>query len=286
MSSSIAKLTVKIPLWKPSKQKKLLAFLSYPVFYILNRPFFQKLNEFFYDFALRANGIAINFSGKHGLSVGEEKFIFRNINKKETGTIIDVGANAGSYAMLLHHIAPSARIYAFEPHPLTFSRLLATANGANVSVLNQAVGSEVGEFKLYDVGSLDGSTQASLDRSAVELFTSDIVEHNIKCTTIDCFMEQEKIDEIRLLKIDTEGNDLKVLQGARHSIEQKKIKIIQFEFIPANIATKTTMRDFYNALPGYRLYRLCINGEMMPLSTYSVKRCEIYVTHNLIATPI
>jgi hypothetical protein len=60
---------------------------------------------------------------------------------------------------------------------------------------------------------------------------------------------------------------------------------IQFEFIPANIITKTRMRDFMALLSGYRLHRICLNGELIPLAPYDVKRCEVYVMQNLIALP-
>jgi hypothetical protein len=43
------------------------------------------------------------------------------------------------------------------------------------------------------------------------------------------------------------------------------------------------MRDFFAALPGYRLHRLCLNGELLPLPDYDVKTCEIFVTQNLVA---
>ena len=61
--------------------------------------------------------------------------------------------------------------------------------------------------------------------------------------------------------------------------------MIQFEFIPANIATGATMHKFFEVLDGYRISRLCLNGDLLSLQPYNVKRCEIYVTHNLIAVP-
>jgi len=96
---------------------------------------------------------------------------------------------------------------------------------------------------------------------------------------------QTGIDHIDFLKIDTEGHDLSVLRGARIALRSKKIKMIQFEFIAANIATGATMHQFFEVLQGYRISRLCLNGSLRPFDHYDVKRCEIYVTHNLIAIP-
>lgn len=275
--------TTTTPLWQDSRAKRLVAALSYPVFYLLNRPAFERLNNALYDFALRCNGIAINFKGTQGLTVGEERFLHRYLTSNRTGVLLDVGANHGAYTRVLHTLAPTAQVYAFEPHPRTFVQLQKSTTLPNVLLINQAMGSEEGSLTLFDMAAEDGSTQASLSRAAVALFSSDLVEHRIACTTLDRFIEDHSIEKIALLKIDTEGFDLNVLKGASKAIAAKRIHAIQFEFIPANIATHVSMRDFYDALPGYKLHRLCINGELLPLRTYDVKRCEIYVTHNIIA---
>ena len=118
----------------------------------------------------------------------------------------------------------------------------------------------------------------------MEFFTSDIVTHEVECTTLDRFMKDAGIEMIDLLKIDTEGHDLSVLKGARQALHDRRIRMIQFEFIPANIATGATMHGFFAMLAGYRIYRICLNGDLWPLDIYDTKRCEIFVTQNLIAT--
>ena len=109
---------------------------------------------------------------------------------------------------------------------------------------------------------------------------------SVAIDTIDNFCQSHRISAIDILKIDTEGHDLSVLKGARNALCERKIGMIQFEFIPANIATGATMHGFFEVLQGYRISRLCLNGTLRSLEPYDVKRCEIYVTHNLIAMPI
>jgi FkbM family methyltransferase len=242
--------------------------------------------DLLYDFALRCAGIAITFGGKAGLTLAEEHFLARNKAKLQGGLLLDVGANHGAYARLLHKLAPTARIIAFEPHPRTFAVLRdLMTDMPSVSLVNEAVGDKTGKLNLYDFGFSDGSTQASLSEATIALYSSDIVAHSVDCTTIDDFMERSGVDRIDFLKIDTEGYDLSVLKGARKALSEHKIGMIQFEFIPANIATGATMRGFFEALRGYRISRLCLNGALRSLQPYDVKRCEIYVTQNLIALP-
>jgi FkbM family methyltransferase len=266
--------------------RRLVVALSYPLFLLLNRPGLQWFARAAYDFALRCNGVAINFPGAHGLTVGEERFLRKLLNGETGGVLFDVGANNGAYTRFMRLVSSSAQIYAFEPHPRTFAALRdRTVADAKLVLVNKAVSDTEGAIKLYDFAAQDGSTQASLDEDAVRLFTADTVAHDVLATTIDGFMAEQGLREIRFLKIDTEGFDIAVLRGARSALAARAIGAIQFEFIPANIARHVTMRDFFEVLDGYTIHRLCMNGALAPLVPYDVKRCEIYVTHNLVALP-
>jgi FkbM family methyltransferase len=279
--------SVHTPLWRASRLKSLLAKAAYPLVLMLNRPSMAWFGDLIYDVALRCNGIAITFGGKQGLTRAEENFLARNKARFQSGVLLDVGANHGAYSRLLYKLAPAARIIAFEPHPSTFAILSELMrNLPSVVLVNKAVGDEPGALTLYDFRFSDGSTQASLSEAAVALYSDDIVAHSVDCTTIDDFMTESGIGRIEFLKIDTEGHDLAVLKGARNALRDRRIGMIQFEFIPANVATGATMHGFFEALDGYRISRLCLNGELRLLEPYDVKRCEIYVTHNLIAIPV
>jgi hypothetical protein len=272
-------------LWSPSKPRRWLAMAAYPLVWAVNRPSAAWLAGAIYDLALRCNGIAINYPGRDGLTVAEERFLGRIAAEIKGGVVFDVGANVGAYSQALLRLAPGAEIHAFEPHPSTFRRLAKRLAGEEVTLCHQALSDHEAMLELYDFAAADGSTQASLSRAAVAIFDGDIVAHTVRSTTIDAYMTAMGIDHLALLKIDTEGLDLKVLQGAQRAIRERRIARIQFEFVPANIATHTTMRDVFEALPGYRIHRLCLNGALLPLFPYEVKRCEIYVTQNLVALP-
>jgi len=276
---------VRTPVWRESRGRRLAASLAYPLIHLVNRPSAAWFGRALYDLALRCNGIAIGFEGRHHLSIAEENFLRRIRPEIEGGVVLDVGANHGAYARMVRRVAPTATVHAFEPHPGTFAKLAERDAGTDICLVNAAMGDREGTLELYDFAADDGSTQASLSRDSVRFFAADIVSHKVRCTTLDSYLEAEGIARVDLLKIDTEGFDLAVLRGARRAIAEKRLRLIQFEFIPANIANHVTMRDFFEALPGYEIYRLCLNGSLLPLFPYDVKRCEIYITHNLIARP-
>lgn len=271
--------------YRHTRLKDWTAAAAIPVFGLLNRPSLRWLAEAVYDVALRWNGFAIGFKGKEGLSHPEEAFLKRFLPNVGPGVLMDVGANHGSYTLFLQRARPSASIYAFEPHPRSFALLQQRATLPNVHLVNAALSDTAGFVELYDFANNDGSTQASLSQEAVALFDANTVHHSVECTTLDAFAEAQGIEQIAFLKIDTEGFDINVLRGAQRLLSERRIGAIQFEFIPTNIALRVTMRDFFEILPGYRLHRLCVNGGLMPLEPYSVKRHEVFVIQNIIALP-
>lgn len=277
---------VQTALWRPSRLRQAVAQLAFPLAWLVNRPAGAWFGRALYDLALRCNGIAINYPGRHGLSRAEEAFLARIAPRLEGGVLLDVGANHGFYTDHLRRITPTARIHAFEPHPRSFARLAARLDAAVVTLVPAALGDSVGRMELFDFAARDGSTQASLSREAVAIYEDAITSHRIACTTLDAYLAEQGIGRVDFLKIDTEGHDLHVLRGAREAIAEQRLGIIQFEFVPANIATHVTMRDIFEALPGYAIHRLCLNGALLPLDPYDVKRCEIYVTQNLVALPV
>lgn len=268
--------------WKGSRGSRIAAKALYPLVWALNRPSMAWVGRAAYDVALRLNGIAITWKGKHGLTSAEEKLLRRLGPGFGRDVVMDVGANSGDYAIFVMKATPLARVLAFEPHPRTFRVMCDKMAGKGIEPFNLALGEVEGTVQLHDFATANGSTQASLSADAVSLYGEGVVSHDVECTTIDAFVAAKRIERIAYLKVDTEGHDLAVLRGARRALREKRIGMVQFEFIPANIATGVRMRDFFEVLEGYRIHRLCLNGALLPLD-YSVRHTEIFETQNLVA---
>jgi len=199
--------------------------------------------------------------------------------------ILDVGANVGKYSALARSLNQDVRIYAFEPHPVTYAVLEQTATSLNFTSINAAVGSEDGEITLYDYASNDGSSHASMYAGVIEGIHKGgkPVSHKCPILSLDGFCKERDIDEVRLLKIDVEGHEMAVLQGASRLITNKRVKMLHFEFNEMNIESRTYFKDFWDFLAAdYDIYRMLPDG-LVPIRNYSPVYCEIFAYQNIVA---
>jgi FkbM family methyltransferase len=218
--------------------------------------------------------------------ISGEKFLVdqvlpRLLTRKHT-VLFDVGANVGHYSKSLSSAFPSAQILAFEPVPQTFESLRARLTGSLVKCYPVGLSDAEGSAIIYDYDQAEGSEHASLFSGVFDLHRAKkIKEIHVPLITMDAFCAAEQISEIDFLKIDTEGNELRVLKGAQSLISKRAIRAIQFEFNEMNVVSRVFLRDFYDILPGYTFYRLLPEG-LLPLGQYS-SRNEIFAFQNILA---
>lgn len=202
--------------------------------YLFCREILYGFNFFLYRISLKGMGITIDTDGKKN---GEVRFLRNFLSKCENPIIFDIGANIGNYSAYILSSKTDAKVYAFEPHPLNYEKLLKLKNQyKNINTFNLGLSNEKGNSLIYDYANKDGSPKASLYKDVIEMqYDSPSVYHEIKMITIDDFVNDSNIDRIDLLKIDTEGHELEILKGAKNSLMKGIIGTIQFEFNYTNI---------------------------------------------------
>ena len=122
--------------------------------------------------------------------------------------VIDVGAYLGVYSIIASKVAPSARVIALEPNPWTFAKLkenLSLNAPANFELHNLAAGSSDAELEMT-VGS-DRLTSSGASISSGD--TEGLNAFKVQQVTLD-----QLVQRADLIKIDAEGWELPVLQGA------------------------------------------------------------------------
>jgi FkbM family methyltransferase len=131
----------------------------------------------------------------------------------EGGVVVDVGANLGFTALLFaKHVGPGGRIYAFEPSPPAYAKLLEVMEKnqlRNVQCFNLGCGSGRRRETLLVPPS---SGNATIRRAGVSL--ADVRrEINIEIDTLDHVI-LPLTPRVDFLKIDTEGFEDQVLAGS------------------------------------------------------------------------
>lgn len=183
--------------------------------------------------------------------------------------MIDVGAHIGGYSNAIFKANVNSNVLAFEPHPKTFMKLSENVNSKNFAPYNLGVGDDNDTLELFDYHDNDGSQHASLYIDVIEsIHKGNPVSHKVKVIRLDEFLEKENIKEVNLLKIDTEGNELKVLLGVKRFLLANKINAIHFEFNEMNIVSKASFKDFLDLLPKSRFYRVLPGGALVELNYY------------------
>jgi FkbM family methyltransferase len=195
---------------------------------------------------------------------------------------LDVGGNLGNWSAELKRVTPSARIVIFEPSKEAFGYLQARfANFNDVQCVNIALGKENTVSTLFADKSASGL--ASLTKRRVAHFGIDFnYEEEIKISTLDWWMSNEEvIQQPNVLKMDVEGHELDVLQGATKTLEN--LGIIQFEFGGSNIDTRTYFQDFWYFFQekGFEIHRLTPRGPIL-VEHYS-ENDEVFRPTNYIA---
>jgi FkbM family methyltransferase len=146
---------------------------------------------------------------------------------QELEIVMDVGANIGQTAYEVMKHFPKSHVYCFEPIPSTFNELVErTKIFPNVFPINIAFGDEI---ETLSIMAKPLSEQNTLVANTEEIVTENMELIEVKVETLDQFCEKNKISKINLLKIDTEGYEMKVLKGAENLITSGCIDYILIE---------------------------------------------------------
>ncbi len=146
----------------------------------------------------------------------DEEFLRRYLKEKDT--FVDVGANIGDLTLAAASvIGPNGRVYSLEAHPRTYGFLrknIALNNCPNVLLFNLALGDKESEIVFSD---LRGDDQNHVSENSRGI--------SVKMSRLDDVLLSES--HIQLLKIDVEGYEKFVLEGASRTLE--KVICIYFE---------------------------------------------------------
>jgi FkbM family methyltransferase len=169
--------------------------------------------------------------------------IHRSVTRNEKPLIFDVGANKGQSITRFRKLFPQATIHAFEPLKAEFQNLKERYETDPSVVLNNiALGEECVERDFYVTAKSANSSfnklnpasewlklRSSQFNTSAEGYTKEVQRTSIQ--TLDTYCAAAGIGAIDILKMDTQGYEDKVLEGAAQILAEKKVKTIETEIM-------------------------------------------------------
>jgi FkbM family methyltransferase len=195
--------------------------------------------------------------------------LIRRIARTNPSWCIDVGANVGDYSAALLS-SSGASVIAFEPLPAAYKRLggLRERYANRFFAFDVGLGQNAGVLELRypsDESVLASFSSAIKDVPYVK--TQRLLTHRVQVVTLDEFLlgpeAKLAVSQIDLLKIDVEGFEYEVLQGARRTIAEIKPHVIQIEFNLHQLFTGHTLLHFAKLLPDYTVWQLLPHGSCL-----------------------
>lgn len=158
---------------------------------------------------------------------GTESKLYSDVRThfRKTGqplVVLDIGANQGDFSSAILEALPESSIHAYEPSPQVFAVLQRRHEGNDRVICHRkAVGARTGSlpFELRpDDDKLGRLVSAASDHTV-----------DVEVTTVDQIRTEENIEMIGLLKTDTEGHEMQVLEGALSSFQKQRILAVMVE---------------------------------------------------------
>ena len=144
------------------------------------------------------------------------------------GIVLDIGAHTGIYSLAANNSIKKGQILSFEPHFLNFARLNLNLRGNGFStktMFMNTVGKENQIQPFSVMNNIDYLTSGGKIGNIKNQFTTQI-----QTIAIDSFLDKTARNNVKLIKIDVEGNEYQCLQGMIETIKSSK-PIIFFECI-------------------------------------------------------
>lgn len=150
----------------------------------------------------------------------------------------DIGAYTGNTAMGFLNAFPQADVYSFDPHPTAYSSVRKIKSN-RLHAYQLAISDKAGPAQFFvhrepvEGETVDGLSQNSGLDALTQFGQATAQKSNaitVQCQTVDQFCIDQRLKSVDLLKIDTEGHEDKVLDGARDTLTQRSVSFVFAEF--------------------------------------------------------
>jgi FkbM family methyltransferase len=198
---------------------------------------------------------------------------------------LDVGANIGQNASIMALVAgPRGHVVAFEPHPTLWQTLSqnvvswCTYDLATIQLAQKGLSSRAGKAYLYEGDDFPGN-QGSASLEAPPIVAR---KHEIELTTLDEFLPEDAA--IGLAKLDVEGHEHDVLQGAEKLLNTGRLRDLIFEDYQLHQPSCVTQRLEAAGYTVLTLYAPWYKPCFMPYQDFIQHTPKGFFSYNYLAT--
>jgi FkbM family methyltransferase len=237
--------------------KKILNIFSDFYVFLFSNKYLDKVNNIILDSSLRVRG----YRNSENFSKSGEKFFIKEILSNSNPKLcIDIGASTGTFSIELLKYT-KAKIIAFEPLKSQFNKLKENLNlySDRVILENQGVGCKNGYQELYFNEKVFDYASFSDKIDEISFIFNDKKKLTL-VITLDSYCLNNNITEIDFLKIDSEGFESEIFNGAESVFKNIKPKFIQIEYGRHQLFRQKTLKYFHKKLPDYEVFQLVPGG--------------------------
>jgi FkbM family methyltransferase len=183
------------------------------------------------------------FSRKIGNKFGvdvkmtDEEVLMKQLTYNKIDLIFDIGANTGQFANMIFKLGYKGKIVSFEPLSSAQEVLKKKSSGnANWTVAEQCA-----------IGEEDGEIQMNISKNSISSSALKIMKEHVSAAPDSEYVGSEKVKVYRLdtigdkyageaknvfIKIDTQGFEEKILNGAAQFINRAKGLLVETSLVP------------------------------------------------------
>lgn len=165
--------------------------------------------------------------GRADLSIGRDPYVNRlrrSLAHAGIDTLLDVGANVGQFGQMVRTAGFSGRILSVEPLNSAYQVLARRASSDGLwTTVHAAVGAEPGTTTINIAGNSYSSSLLTVTQQhlAADPKSATIGTHDVRVVTVADLVSEHSVEPERsLLKVDTQGYERQVLDGAGEMLDR------------------------------------------------------------------
>lgn len=187
---------------------------------------------------------------------------YMNIIRGDKKTVFfDVGCNAGSFIKVLKKLGFENNIFCFEPHPV-LSKIV-KEHYPYIRMNEFCLANYNGEITI-NIPTLSVGLSSIIRRPVFDVLGQEINLLTVGCKTLDSYCEENGISFIDFIKIDVEGAEKVVFEGAHNLLSSRRIKSGLFEIGQTLVDAGTSTDEVCNLIEsyGYKLDKTLFNNDI------------------------